>query len=76
MTTMYMHTLDGNPATFSERWGGLYFIGNRVKAKLVPTLAQIKKEQALDEKNGVGLACPAKRGYVLVEIPTTNPVKK
>jgi len=67
--TMYMHTIDGKPASFTDlHGGGIYFVGNRVKAKLVPSLKQIRAEQKIDQAQSPEWA-NAKLGYVLVEVP-------
>jgi hypothetical protein len=75
--TMYMHTIDGKPASYDEPWGRpyLYFAGGRSRrsrAKLVPTLTQLRHEQiaAAQVRIAEGLTDDrARYGYVLVEVP-------
>jgi len=76
--TMYLHTIDGQPANFDDRRGArLYFAGGYGKsgaASLVPTLAQIRREQARvvaeDERNPIRRNPPPFRyGYVRVVVP-------
>lgn len=72
--TMYMHTIDGKPATFDGK-DYIYFVGGRNKAMLVPTLAQLRREQLLDIDAKVrdgGPFTAVRReaySYVLVEVP-------
>jgi hypothetical protein len=43
MTTKYMHTILGRPATFNERQRLILFTGGKIK--LVDSLDQIRREQ-------------------------------
>lgn len=80
--TMYMHTLDGEPATFERHeragiaWLGL--VGGRNKVKLAGSLSQIRTEwneaaqTAAEEDPGnphAGVWYVRRCGYVLVEVP-------
>jgi hypothetical protein len=79
--TLYMHTLDGKPASFRRTPGlgaYLYFIGGRYKAQLRASLSEIRREwgECLDtyeaEHPGEHAAVNAqyeRYGYVLVEVP-------
>ncbi len=82
--TMYMHTLDGQPASFQTngvRLGAwLAFIGGRNRIKLANSLHQIRDERnrAADscaEGNpgnpSAGLEYIRRCGYVLVEVPSS-----
>lgn len=75
--TMYMHTLDGKPASYGE-WHNspaISFGGGRYRVQLVPTLHQIRREQraALREarriRHATEVADPFRYDYVLVEVP-------
>jgi len=82
--TMYMHTLDGQPASLQriERGGIAYLamIGGRNKVKLADSLLQIRDEwnRAADscaEENpgnpSAGVEYIRRCGYVLVEVPSS-----
>ena len=74
--TMYMHTLDGKPASYDTRFGSyLYFVSGRNRVKLVPTLKQIRDEQFQAQTAASAYPStdewsdPSRYGYVLVEVP-------
>lgn len=76
--TMYMHTLDGEPASYEECSDGsphIYFVGGRNKVKLATSLRQIRREQeasmeaARESQYGTEWADSERYGYVLVEVP-------
>jgi len=78
--TMYMHTLDGQPARFDARDGGfLYFCGGTATVVLVPTLRRLRREQqmaitaAASDPNQVcnGWHKPKRYSYVRVEVPSS-----
>ena len=65
MTTRYMHTLDGKPATYNPNSGGyIHFVGGRNKARLENSLEVIRQQQKNDAKTALH---NAQYGYVLVE---------
>jgi hypothetical protein len=73
---MYMHTLDGKPASFSTIWGpSIYFVGGRNRLRLVDSLRHLRMEQrwaraAAAKHPGTAIwSDPARYGYVLVEVP-------
>lgn len=73
---MYMHTLDGQPASFDDRNGAyLFFVGGRHRVRLARSLRQITREQqaaridALKNPNTVEWGERSRYGYVLVEVP-------
>jgi hypothetical protein len=70
MTTYYMHTLDGQPASFAEKDGGIFFPSGNAKVRLVRSLATIRREQNSDREwcAARGVA-PLRYGYVRVEVP-------
>ena len=83
--TMYMHTLDGQPASFQaiERAGIAYLamIGGRNKIKLAGSLHQVRDEwnraaeSCAEEEPGnprAGLEYIRRCGYVLVEVPSVR----
>lgn len=80
--TLYMHTLDGKPASFGwakERAPSgkvrdvayVYFVGRWQRAALARSLGQIKREQklAIAAARGTDWSDPAHYGHVLVSIP-------
>lgn len=71
--TMYMHTLEGKPASFSEYRGEPYihFVGGRTRVKLATSRQQIRREQARarDAARPSHWADADLYGYVLVEVP-------
>jgi hypothetical protein len=74
--TMYLHTLDGQPASYDDRNGAyLYFVGGRNKAKLARSLRQIEREQqnarlaAWQDPSQHEWTEHKRYGYVLVEVP-------
>ena len=81
--TMYLHTLDGQPASYDDSNGPyIHFVGGRSRAKLVPTLTQIRREQQAsiqrdfaewrEHNEGRLERTPPptwRYGYVLVEVP-------
>lgn len=71
--TMYMHTLQGRPASYEADLRYIHFVGGRNIAKLVPTLKQLRREQqaAMEQsarEGGAALewAHPKHYGYVMV----------
>lgn len=77
--TMYMHTLDGKPASYSGHGSPyVYFVGGRNRVKLVPSLRQIEREQraacveAVRDPSQHEWADPKRYGYVLVEVPVNG----
>lgn len=68
MTTMYMHTLDGMPASYTEEFGGyIHFVSGRNKVRLEQSLSDIRRQQRTDILNKASLS-PVEYGYVLVEV--------
>lgn len=74
--TMYMHTLDGQPAGYEDRDGPhIYFADGNVRsavATLVPTLGWIRKQQrdCLKDRIAKGFDADSRRyGYIRVEVP-------
>jgi hypothetical protein len=70
--TMYMHTLDDRPASYDDSRGPyIHFVGGRNRAKLVPTLVQLRREQraTIRERIKAGRNESFRYGYVLVEVP-------
>lgn len=73
--TLYMHTLDGQPASFDGK-DYIYFASRRAPAMLVPSLRQIRREQQkeiariVSDKGVLGGAAILERlDYIRVEIP-------
>lgn len=66
-TTMYMHTLDGQPASFDGR-DYIHFADGRHPAMLVSTLRRLRWEQKLASPGAGRFTF----GYVRVEIPTRD----
>jgi hypothetical protein len=64
--TMYMHTLDGKPATFII--DGVYFGKNGQSITLAKNLRQIRREQRIDQINFPRLIF--QHGHRLVKVPT------
>lgn len=69
--TMYMHTMDGQPAVFlaDDFRTGLYFACGRTKASLHKNLKEIRNQQKKHKANlppGFG---HEKLGYILVRVP-------
>lgn len=75
--TMYMHTLDGQPATFDQQYQSIFMANGRSKAMLVPSLRHIQREQQADIRQMVkeGRSMQDRQralerySYVLVEVP-------
>lgn len=75
--TMYMHTLEGKPATFAamcrEEVKYLFFAGGRHRVQLVGSLREIRRQQAAAQETArrekSEWADPKRYGYVLVEVP-------
>ena len=69
--TMYMHTMDGRPASFDEQGGWLYFVDScaRSNATLVPTLRQVRREQRIARENTFDIPRKPRYDYVRVAIP-------
>lgn len=75
--TMYMHTIDGEPATFDEQFQYLHFVGGRNKAMLVKSRRQIQRDQMADIRSAILVGktveerkrALARYSYVLVEVP-------
>ena len=73
---MYIHTIEGKPASFFEFDRQICYVDNNSSAKLV-SLKQIKKEQKITIKNRKkwseeGHICldeDNKYGYIKIEIP-------
>ena len=69
MKLLYMHTLEGRPASYSERCG-LCFETKRIQ--LAASLRQIRSEQAADKRRRIEegfLNEEAKYGYATVARP-------
>ena len=62
---LYMHTLDGRPASYTERCGLCY---ERKGIRLATSLRQIRREQATDKRRriGEGFLNETTYGYVTV----------
>ena len=75
--TMYMHTLDGKPATFAVMWREevefLFFAGGRHRVQLVASLREIRRQQQAAiraaQRDKSQWADAKLYGYVLVEVP-------
>jgi hypothetical protein len=69
--TMYLHTIDGEPASFDPQDDYIFFVGSRHKAMLVGTLRQIRREQkkALAAIKLARAFNGVHYGYVKVEVP-------
>jgi hypothetical protein len=65
--TLYMHTLDGKPASYFER-DGVCFTNRRIK--LAKSLRQIRREQAAGRKRreDAGLTNDFTYGYATVSV--------
>lgn len=74
---LYMHTLDGRPASYTERCG-ICFETRRIR--LATSLRQIRREQAIDKKRRIEegfLNETTKYGYATVAPSSTyNPKEK
>lgn len=74
--TMYMHTLDGKPANYSDiRGQQIGYPSSRTPIRLVATLRQVREQQAkvCTAAHFAGNAEWANRhryGYVRVEVPS------
>jgi hypothetical protein len=73
--TWYMHTIDGKPALFAD--DTLCFAVGRHVVTLVPSLAQIRREQRADrawyDTNMPQMQVRGRLGYVLVRLPESSP---
>lgn len=78
--SLYMHTIEGKPATWSDRSEQIVYVDNgwwcrpQVKAMLRTSLRQIRRDQERTRANrkawGMDKGDTAsKYGYVLVEVP-------
>jgi hypothetical protein len=72
--TMYMHTLDGQPATYAIGHDGkpyLYFVVGRNRAALVDSLRHLRMQQrwcrTVEMRDGLSAT---EYGYVLVQVPS------
>lgn len=67
--TWYMHTLDGRPATYVPGTQ-ICFVDGRHKARLVPSLAQIRRERRAsgEWRERRGYRDDGDYDYVLVEV--------
>lgn len=65
--TMYMHTLDGKPASWDDIGEYIHFVYGRDKARLFPNLRTIRKQQEADIRN-LGGEVLYKYGHILVEV--------
>lgn len=68
MKALYMHTLDGKPATFDGTM--IHYVGGRSRARLCSSREQLIREQQASRRyladHGWDSAAD---GYVLVELP-------
>lgn len=64
--TFYMHTLDGLPAAFFD---GRSVCFTHKRVLLVPSLRQIRREQATSKRNDDARSGPFIYGYATVRLP-------
>lgn len=79
--TLYMHTLDGKPASFGWTYADekgqmayIHFVNGHTRGKLAASLRQIRREQRLainaaSARGQTHWANPRLYGYVLVAVP-------
>ena len=69
MTTYYLHTLDGKPAEFVTDQNTICFRTKYGKAGLLATsLHQIRREQAIDQKENPETSKDFEYGYCRVRV--------
>lgn len=68
--TMYMHTLNGKPASYNSRYGGYLHFAVPGMATLHPDLRTIRKQQAHDRAESA--ASEIEYGYVKVKVPVPD----